>query len=62
MAATVTRLEAELAHAKAALGDRGACEEGLQRQRRALEADVARLHAEVASCSSPYSTAHQSCA
>lgn len=47
MAATVTRLEAELAHAKAALADRHASEEELQRQKRALEADVARLHAEV---------------
>lgn len=48
MSATVTRLEAELAHAKASLSDRMASEEGLARQRRALEADVARLHAEVA--------------
>lgn len=49
MAATVTRLEAELAHAKGALADRVAGEEAWQRQRRALEADVARLHAEVPS-------------
>ena len=49
MAATVTRLEAELAHAKGALADGVAGEEGLQRGRRALEADVARLHAEVPS-------------
>ena len=47
MAAMVTRLEAELAHAKAALADRHASEEGLHRQKRTLEADVARLHAEV---------------
>lgn len=50
MAATVTRLEAELAHAKAALADRHASQEGLRRQKRALEADVARLHAEVPFC------------
>ena len=48
MSATVTRLEAELAHAKASLNDRLASEEGSARQRRALEADVAHLHAEVA--------------
>ena len=48
MAAAVTRLEAELAHAKASLTNRAASEEGWARQRRALEADVARLQAEVA--------------
>lgn len=47
MAATVSRLEAELAHAKAAQADRQASQEALHRQNRALEADVARLHAEV---------------
>lgn len=47
MAATVSRLEAELAHAKAAQADRHAAQEALHRQNRALEADVARLHAEV---------------
>ena len=50
MAAAVTRLEAELAHAKAALADRHASEEGMHRQKRALEADLARLHAEVPFC------------
>ena len=50
MAGSVTRLEAELALAKAALADRHASEEGLHRQKRALEADVARLHAEVPFC------------
>ena len=50
MAATVTRLEAELALAKAALADSHASQEGLHRQKRALEADVARLHAEVPFC------------
>ena len=44
MAAIVSRLEAELALAKA---DRHASQEALHRQNRALEADVARLHAEV---------------
>ena len=50
MAGTVTRLEAELAHAKAALADSQASQEGLHRQKRALEADVARLQAEVPFC------------
>ena len=50
MAATVTRLEAELAHAKAALADSHASQEGLHRQKRVLEADLARLHAEVSFC------------
>lgn len=62
MSATVTRLEAELAHAKASLSDRMASEEGLARQRRALEADVARLHAEVLSAQQQCGTTTQQCA
>ncbi|KAL3154078.1 hypothetical protein ABBQ32_013617 [Trebouxia sp. C0010 RCD-2024] len=62
MAATVTRLEAELAHAKGALADRAAGEEAWQRQRRALEADVARFHAEAISAEQRYSASSKQCA
>jgi len=47
MSATVSRLEGDLARAKAALTDRLATEEIQSRQRRDLEAEVTRLHAEV---------------
>ena len=47
MSATVSRLEGDQARAKAALTDRFATEEIQSRQRRDLEAEVTRLHAEV---------------
>lgn len=51
MSVTVTRLEADLAHAKATLNDKAAAEEELACQKQTLEADVARLHAEVTQAS-----------
>ncbi len=47
MSATVSRLEGDLARAKAALNERLALEEGHLRQRRDLETDIARLRCEV---------------
>ena len=47
MSATVSRLEGDLARAKLALNERLALEEGHLRQRRELEAEVARLRSEV---------------
>jgi hypothetical protein len=47
MSATVSRLEGDLARAKAALTERLATEDIQLRQRRDLDAEVTRLHAEV---------------
>lgn len=47
MSAAVSRLEGDLARAKAALNERLAVEESQLRQRRDMETEVARLRAEV---------------
>lgn len=47
MAATVSRLEADLARAKLAVSERIQIEEGQSRQKRELEAEITRLRSEV---------------
>lgn len=47
MSAAVSRLEGDLSRAKAALNERLAVEESQLRQRRDMEAEVARLRVEV---------------
>ncbi|DBA99644.1 TPA: hypothetical protein ACH3X3_012208 [Trebouxia sp. C0006] len=61
MSATVSRLEGDLARAKAALTERLATEDIQLRQRRDLDAEVTRLHAEVAAAELRCTTStHQS--
>ncbi|KAA6419371.1 MAG: hypothetical protein FRX49_10630 [Trebouxia sp. A1-2] len=62
MSATVSRLEGDLARAKAALTERLATEDIQLRQRRDLEAEVTRLHAEVAAAGLRCTTSTHQCA
>ncbi|KAL0017887.1 hypothetical protein WJX77_010733 [Trebouxia sp. C0004] len=61
MSATVSRLEGDLARAKAALTERLAIEDIQMRQRRDLEAEVTRLHAEVAAAELRCTTSTHQC-